>query len=61
MVALLEFGADVNARSYMGAGYPTGGSVLFWAKTLLGKDHDIVKLLLNHGAKYYRPGRNDEL
>ena len=61
MVALVEYGADVNARSYMGAGLPTGGSVLFWARTLLGKDHDVVKMLLDHGAKNYRPGMKDEL
>ena len=52
---LLDHGADVNARTNHHSD-SDGGSVLYWAKNFLNRDHEIIKLLEDNGSKDYRPG-----
>lgn len=48
---LIEKGLDINLRTHGG----TGGSPLWWAKHIHGKDHEIVKFLEKHGARDIEP------
>jgi len=48
---LYEQGADVNARTGLG----NGGSVMWWAKRNLGKDHPVLDFLESVGAQVIEP------
>jgi len=46
-----EGGADVNMRTNFGR----GGSPLYWARTSLDEDHEVIPKLQSYGAKYLEP------
>ncbi len=53
---LVKHGLDINQRTDGGS----GGTPLWWAKILLGFDHDVVKYLLSIGAKEIAPDNYDD-
>jgi len=57
---LVELGADVNARTGR-SGRENGGSPLWWARKFFGEDHEVYKLLAEHGAKVIAPRQTPEL
>lgn len=50
---LLSKGLDINLRTHNG----TGGSPLWWAKNIHGKDHAMVKFLKGQRAEEIAPDK----
>ncbi len=48
---LISKGLDINFRTHKG----TGGSPLWWAKHVHGKNHEVVHYLESKGAKLIAP------
>jgi prolyl 4-hydroxylase len=59
--ALVDSGADINARTKGASSGSIGGSPLWWALYYHSEDHDIVDYLVKLGAKSFAPDGKDEL
>ena len=58
--ALLDSGADLNARTKGSGEGASGGSPLWWALQYHPEDHPMVELLKSRGAKIFGPGAAHE-
>lgn len=59
---LLDYGADLNARTKGDDGRgAAGGTPLWWALKYHPEDHKMVQLLKDRGAKKIGPGEKSEL
>ena len=60
--ALVDRGADLNARTKGAGRGAAGGTALWWAmEELKSEDHPVVQLLKSLGAKNLGPGDKVEL